>query len=219
MCHTVTSIDKMTSLLVGGRVSPDQPLSDCWIVRDSLWERVEDLPLPLYRHSATSLELSGSTRGVLVYGGRTSGGATVNLWLLWRESSGWVKVKQSSDSLLRPRFGAAMTSNVAREGILLGGMAEDGAIFAEIWHWVVDNKTTPATITIRLRSVDPDPGDPLNLEEVVCRFGACFCWTSTALLLVGGFCPRVLLPREYEILGLTIRQPQSDGLGALWWAV
>ena len=217
MCHTVTSIDKTTSLLIGGRVSPDQALSDCWIVRDGLWERVEDLPLPLYRHSATSLELSGSTRGVLVYGGKTTGGITVNLWLLWQEPTGWVKVKQSSDSLLIPRFGATITSTGAREGILLGGMAADGTVTvtAEMWHWSVEDTSTQALVTVHLRSVDPS--DPPGLGEVICRFGASFCWTSIGLLLVGGFCARVLLPLEYEILRLAICQPQSDGPGALEW--
>lgn len=215
MCHTVTSIDKMRSLLVGGRVSPDQALSDCWIVRNSLWERVEDLPLPLYRHSATSLELSGSVQGVLVYGGKTSGGVTVNVWLLWQESTGWVKVEQSSDSLLRPRFSAAMTSTGGREGILLGGMADDGTIITGIWHWFIDDTSTQTTIALRLRSTKSC--DWQGLGEAVWRFGAHFCWTSASLLLVGGFCARELLPREYDILGLTICRPQSDDLDALQW--
>lgn len=215
MCHTVTSIDKTTSLLIGGRVSPDQALSDCWIVRNSLWERAQDLPLPLYRHSATSLKLSGSTLGVLVYGGKTSGGAIVNTWLLWQESTGWVKIKHSSDSLISPRFGAAMTSTGAKEGILLGGMAEDGTIVADVWKWFVDDTAAQTTITLQIRSIDP--GNPQVLGEVACRFGASFCWTSVGLFLVGGFCARVLLPRDYEILGLTVCQPQSDDPGALQW--
>lgn len=215
MCHTVTSIDRAKSLLVGGRVSPDQALSDCWIVRNGSWERIEDLPLPLYRHSATSLELGGSTRGVLVYGGKTSGGVTVNLWLLWQESTGWVKVKQCSDSFLGPRFGAAMTSTGAREGILLGGMAEDGTNVAEMWHWSVDDRTTQASITLHLRSIDA--GDPPGLRQVICRFGASLCWTSIGLLLVGGFSARVLVPREYEILGLIRGRSQSEDPGGLRW--
>lgn len=215
MCHTVTSIDKTRSLLVGGRVSPNQALSDCWIVRNGLWERVEDLPLPLYRHSATNLELSGSTKGVLVYGGKTSGGVTVNTWLLWQEYDGWVEVKQSSGTLPRPRFSAAMTSTGGRGGILLGGMAEDGIIIAEIWQWFIDNSATQATIALRLRSTQP--GDWQGLGKVIWRFGAHFCWTSTGLLLVGGFCARVLLPREYDVLSLIVSRPQSDDLDALQW--
>ena len=213
MCHTVTSIDETSSLLVGGRVSPDRALSDCWIVRSGSWEKVEDLPLGLYRHSATKVELTDRQQGVLVYGGKTSGGVIVNLWLLWRDSTGWVEVSQSSNTLLRPRFGAAMTSVGANQGILLGGMAEDGTIIAEMWQWFIEDKISEVAIYLQNRSFDL--GDPHGLGNVICRFGACFCWTSIGLLLVGGLSAHILLPREFDILGLAICQSQTQGPGAL----
>ena len=57
MCHTMVPLGVFGHLLVGGRTSPSTPLQDCWLFDGACrsWNRVADLPVPLYRHSATRL--------------------------------------------------------------------------------------------------------------------------------------------------------------------
>lgn len=75
MCHTVTHLDGLSSLLVGGRTSPGNALGDCWLQDEELWKQVHDLPVPRYRHCATSLY--STSPGVLVCGGKSSEGVVL----------------------------------------------------------------------------------------------------------------------------------------------
>ena len=108
LCHTITTLNnELDCLLVGGRQSPDKALKDCWLRRKGVWERVDDLPMRLYRHSAALIGTKSGKTGVLIFGGRSEHGAASNEWLLWQDRAGWRKVEYP-DIVLKPRFGAAM---------------------------------------------------------------------------------------------------------------
>lgn len=57
--HTITTLGNDEKVLIGGRGSPGAPMSDCWILRDNAWERIQDLPAPRYRHRSVAVTLPG----------------------------------------------------------------------------------------------------------------------------------------------------------------
>lgn len=211
MCHTITDLSGGSCMLLGGRTSPDRAMSDCWLYRDARWERVEDISMPLYRHCAVAIGLDTTDPGVLVFGGRSHGGRAVNAWFLWRTSTGWVQLGVSGPEI-QPRFGAVMSSTAPLEGIVFGGLADDGSICCGIWRWSLQNlKSDPVVhLTEHDRLMLP-PGDMLT---VIYRFGACLTWSSIGLLLIGGV-SQSLLPQDYDIVCLTQKVSTKDSMLSL----
>lgn len=151
MCHTTTDVAGTGTLLVGGRLSPDQALADCWFYHKmtNTWERVDDLPEPRYRHSATLVD--GDK--VLVAGGKSDSTNIVDSYLLWSHRKGWQKCKVKKDfgELYEhneevcwpcPRFGASFaTFQNLREGMLSGGLSQDGLVCQDVWIWRLNSLT------------------------------------------------------------------------------
>ena len=190
MCHTITDLGSGASMLVGGRTSPDHALSDCWLSRSHTWERIDDLPSPLYRHSATNVTVHG-VETVLIFGGRTNSKEALNRWLLW-DSNGWTTVSTNGE-LISPRFGAAMASTSPTKGILFGGMGVDGTICQDMWHWEICS--TEPSPSISLLSIT-DTWDSLSIDlGLVCRLGACVARSSVGIIIVGGVTENVLSDR------------------------
>jgi len=158
MCHTITDLGDVGALLVGGRSSPDSGLTDCWLHHKwtNTWERVDDLPIPRYRHSATAIG-AGS---VLIAGGKSNSRTIIKDFSLWSRRRGWVKcatnwivekVTDSGSPDLGARddeqpaiFGGMLavvetnsSSTQTIIGIIAGGMAQDGLISEDIWIWTL----------------------------------------------------------------------------------
>jgi tRNA wybutosine-synthesizing protein 4 len=207
MCHTVTSFpetpetDHVDHLIVGGRSSPDHAHPDCWYQRNHVWERVEDLPKPLFRHCATSVTDAQGRKAVLVYGGKSNNCSVMNEWLLWRNDSGWTKLT-CTENRLTPRFGAAMSSDGADRGILLGGMAEDGTILPEYWRWSLD--FTAETPSVNIIAYFHESS---MLQQKVCRFGASLTQAPSCLYLVGGISHQGILPDDYNVIKILSNDP------------
>ena len=183
MCHAIANCKTGNCLLIGGRASPDRPLSDCWHLEEG-WRRVEDLPYPLYRHCASWIKftLGTSTQsGVLVYGGKTNSNKISGEWLLWRKSAGWCNVKTTGD-ITKPRFGAAMASTAINSGIMTGGMTEDGLSSPKIWQWTV---THDERCRLLLEIKEHEFFSPTAVHGLA-RMGAQLVWFDLGLILVGG---------------------------------
>ncbi|KAL8707630.1 MAG: hypothetical protein Q9220_007368 [cf. Caloplaca sp. 1 TL-2023] len=189
VCHTITQLSREKSLLVGGRTSPDQALSGCWLGSSKGWNAVDDLPIPLYRHCAVALAFGREEAGVLIFGGKTSGGAVVKSWFLWREKLGWSEVMLPSDEI-KGRFGATMATTGVHCGVLLGGMTDEGILCEEIWQWEVTygHAQMPRMSVSLCQSISMPP-----------RIGACLVRSPVGLLLVGGV-SSTLLRQEEEII-------------------
>lgn len=199
MCHTITTLPEDSCMLVGGRTSPDRAMSDCWLYRGARWERVEEIPMPVFRHCAVAIGLDTADPGVLVFGGKSHGGRLLNSWFLWRASMGWVQLGTSGTEI-QPRFGAVMSSAGSTDGIVFGGMADDGSIACGIWKWSIhDLQSNPSIHLTEYDRLTLPPGDTLT---AIYRFGACLTWSSIGLLLIGGISKR-LLPQDYDIVCLT----------------
>ncbi|KAL9047208.1 MAG: hypothetical protein Q9214_000160, partial [Letrouitia sp. 1 TL-2023] len=198
MCHTITTFADDKVLLVGGRTSPSQALSDCWLLSSNTWTRVEDLPAPLYRHCATSIRIREHA-AVLIYGGKNSYGHTEGKWHLWWENVGWVKLIASEPGI-SPRFGASLTSDQPSAGFLLGGMTNDCNICDDVYHWTIrDLDMDPR---IQLTKINKYLITPTSMAPSLYRFGAHLTSSFDGLLLIGGVSNQ-FLPRNREIIKLS----------------
>ncbi|KAI4193289.1 MAG: hypothetical protein LQ348_002910 [Seirophora lacunosa] len=190
-CHTITSVGGGRELLVGGRTSPDEAMRGCWLGGVDGWKTVHDLPKPLYRHCAAAVSVSddgGDAVGVLICGGRSTGGAINGAWYLWQETKGWSELTVSNHSTCEPRFGATIAATRVRQGLLLGGMTEQGTLCDGVWEWFLENNGSPQIWLRRRQDIDIRP-----------RMGACLVQSTAGLLLIGGV-SRSLLSEGEEIL-------------------
>ena len=207
MCHTISALDN-GSLLVGGRTSPEHALRDCWLLQEARWERVDDLPISLYRHCATQVTLKSGYQAVLIYGGKTGASHVSSCWLLWRASFGWVQVTVQ-DKELTPRFGAAIASIGSASGILLGGITADGTILDDLWEWTLNGEDTIPSIELTKARTSW-----LGTLNIIGRMGACLTRSPIGLLLIGGVSSN-FLTQEHEIVCLS--QEISHGTQTLRW--
>jgi tRNA wybutosine-synthesizing protein 4 len=141
MCHTLTDIGSSRAVLIGGRTSPSNPLRDCWIFQkgSNHWERTHELPVALYRHSATRL---GTSSLLLVVGGKTSSSELSKSWFLFHPNRGWITCTVSGTSY-EAVFGANLVFTGSRsskiyEGLLAGGISGDGIITDQVLEWTLD---------------------------------------------------------------------------------
>ena len=214
MCHTITS-DCFGFLVAGGRASPHHPLQDCWLSGKDYWQRVEDLPLPLFRHCATTITLknpnSPTDNASLIYGGRTRSGHVSDQWFLWRKGFGWITIPVSGDPL-KPRFGAVMQQTGFRRGILLGGMANEGTILPDAYEWIIHGDALTLSISLsRMRFSRPDA------HYVIGRLGASLTNLNVGVLLVGGV-SSTLIPQSIEVIKI-FPENTDDDQTIIWnWA-
>ena len=204
-CHTITKLDMASSILVGGRTSPDKANSECWLVNNGSWTRTDELRPGRYRHCAASIQSNGSDdtdARALIFGGKTSSGAVLGDWMVWHRRSGWRMLEVIGQGPA-PRFGAAMavSHQFSTVGLLLGGMTEDGAVIVDLWEWRVD----PDFTKISFRDVR-SLLEPATLQRCA-RFGANLVSSAQGFYLIGGIVAGQLLQREDEVL--IIRQDWS----------
>lgn len=147
MCHTLTEIGDCGSLLVGGRSSPDKAFADCWLYSklSHTWERVDDIPVARYRHTALALD-DGT---VLVTGGKKDSKTVLTDTFLWNRQTGWKECHVDQGG--KPQvFGSLMISDVASttlttSGFLVGGMSIDGRLSTDLWYWELQVIYSPQT--------------------------------------------------------------------------
>jgi tRNA wybutosine-synthesizing protein 4 len=140
MCHSITDIGDAGALLVGGRTSPDNAFADCWLYHKWLdtWERVDNLPVPTYRHGAVSL----GQGYVLIAPGKTNSRNVSTDFYVWSRTLGWVKCLQGPGEKPIPSYGATFTvsersprGSMSSCGMLAGGMSEGGLLLKDVWEW------------------------------------------------------------------------------------
>ncbi|KAL4904898.1 tRNA wybutosine-synthesizing protein 4 [Aspergillus multicolor] len=208
LCHTITTFnDSGDCLLVGGRTSPASALQDTWVRRNNAWQASASLPVGRFRHCATRVGLGvgseGGNSSVLVYGGKTSDGTTLDAWLLWSDiNDGWKTVAvQTKDGGPAPeaRFGACLATVNNTSGALFGGIGADGTILEDSWAWRLYKQADGSLCveltdqTESLKAVSPG-------YDVLPRFGATVTSTLRGLVVAGGIIPRRIVPRHGEIL-------------------
>ncbi|PYH96277.1 LCM-domain-containing protein [Aspergillus ellipticus CBS 707.79] len=197
MCHTITSLAAGDCLLVGGRASPASALSDCWLRHENQWRPTQTLPVPRFRHSATRVALG--SEHVLVYGGKTSDGTTLDTWLLWSSNGdGWQPVEITGSSP-RARFSACLVSMDEASGFLFGGLGADGVMCEDFWAWKLHQRSNGSyCLELHDRSENLRTASPLF--GFLSRFGATVSRTAWGLVIAGGVIPRQTVPLDKEIM-------------------
>lgn len=211
MCHTITDIGAAGALLVGGRTSPDNGSKDCWLYHKwlNIWERVDDLPQPLYRHRAARVGLDH----VLVSTGRIDSKTISSDFLIWSRQNGWVKCELGTGDIPRPSYGSVFFPtdsevskddfNTSKHGILSGGMTGDAELQQETWRWELRGfESESPTITFIKESVT---GHALLLP----RFGAEAIKWNGQILILGGILKHHMLSSDEEICLLSIQQSST----------
>jgi tRNA wybutosine-synthesizing protein 4 len=166
MCHTLTRLSGGDILLVGGRMNPSKSLSDCWLMSNGHWKRVQDLPEPRYRHCAVSV----GNDLVLVYGGTRLDSP----WLLWSREDGWIRVK---NHLVSSRFSSAMSWDTDKgRGVLVGGMDKNGIIHQDAFILTLQGLILNVT--------------ELSSSTLLARYGAKATFVdSETVIIAGGVSP------------------------------
>lgn len=140
MCHTMTDLGTYGTLLAGGRNSPSRAKNDCWLFSKNShqWERIQDLPVPLYRHAVC--RLSGSAVALLI-GGKSGATAVSSAVMVFDPDKGWMTCQVNGSLTPRPVFGAMLTCSGREQegmptfhGFLIGGIS-DGVIQNQILAW------------------------------------------------------------------------------------
>jgi len=137
MCHTITDLGNAGALLVGGRISPDKALKDCWLYHKFLshWERVDDLPQPLYRHSAVAI----GDDSILVCSGKSSSRKIEDQFLIWNRQFGWrscvIEGQIPCATYGATFFKLSHDAYSSPSGILAGGLSNEGILQQDVWSW------------------------------------------------------------------------------------
>ncbi|KAI1300753.1 leucine carboxyl methyltransferase [Xylaria venustula] len=211
LCHSVVDLGSFGSLLAGGRASPSAAFRDCWhfSIEQNKWSPTDDLPVPLYRHSMSQLGHSGM---VLLLGGRSNSSTIFTGCLIHRPGSGWIECDVSGP--YQPVFGAILVSfkthrvtkdksespTVYFDGILAGGLLEDGTISRQLLRWSLEMPTNSRP-TIRFEPM----ASSTSAELLACRFGAsAHVLDDKRVVVVGGVRHNGIVPRADEVIIMEI---------------
>lgn len=224
MCHTAAELGQY-SLICGGRASPSAALKDSWLLKcdDDAWSRTGDLPTPLYRHAMTRLGNSHSM--ALVIGGKTDSYSVFPGCLVYQPGTDWVECVVKGTAYT-PVFGAVLLSFPQAEsepgklnfnGVLLGGMLEDGTVADQSLYWTVNIPEAPEAPSI---TFEPLVLTGRNLgrapRSLANRFGAAgVVYSSSSIALIGGIIADELLGPDEEILRIQISPRSSGDSGSL----
>lgn len=181
MCCTVTDLGDSGVLLAGGRGSPANALSDCWLFHKGAgcrWQSTWSLPVVLFRHGA--VRLAGSSLA-LVMGGKTAASRMSDDCFVFDPERGWLRCRVAG-ARPRPTFGAVVccssqsTSNADGifHGLLAGGMGQDGRIVGEKHSWRLDMTEPKPAIRFEAITGSQRNGDALSLFGAKCvDMGGC----------------------------------------------
>ncbi|PYI15247.1 leucine carboxyl methyltransferase [Aspergillus violaceofuscus CBS 115571] len=203
MCHTITHLSGSDCLLVGGRASPAAGFQDCWVRRGDQWRPTDSLPTARFRHSATRVAFDSDL--VLVYGGKTSDGTTLDTWLVWSNNGdGWLPAEISGGNP-GARFGACLANIDNTSGVLFGGMSEDGVILEDFWTWTL-HRSGEKSFCLEIKDQTKELRELSPLAGSLSRFGATASQTSWGLVIAGGSIPRQNVPAHQELLLLNLKE-------------
>lgn len=237
MCHAITDLGEHGSLLVGGRASPSAALCDCWIFTKSTneWQRIDDLPVPLYRHGMTRL---GRSNLALLIGGKTGPSAIFGGCLVYQPGSGWVECNIIGPKHM-PIFGSLLASHqeatrsptdegVQFHGVLVGGISPDGTVASQLLRWTLTlpengNPTISFTAlsTLKRDSSGEQILDSTNYpDNLISRFGASgFISPGGYLSIIGGIIANDIIPRDLDVLSIDVSDSNYKILSACHIAV
>ena len=200
--HTITEFHG-ECLLVGGRSSPERASCACYHFDSDAWQRVDDLPMGLYRHCTAAVG-----DGVLTYGGKLDSTRISDQFYFWRRNQGWSNLAVTGDHP-GPRFGASMINMKSgcyahsprnRAVLLNGGMNEEGKILDEGYELRLSINDSGNDVAIDCKDITSKLHLTSMGHEAIGRFGATLTHLGEDLLLIGGVCNSGVVRQSDEIL-------------------
>lgn len=189
MCHTLTTVDEKTCILIGGRTAPNKPLNDVWIMRKVngiwKWEEGPCLKTSRFRHNACNI---GNGK-ILIYGGIT----TDSTFLIYDSIMNTFE-KVIYPDIISNNSSSAMTFHLETQtGAIIGG----------------ENNTEISDILILFKLSANNIIFDVNLQSSTMfrRYGAKICFTSyNRLLLIGGMSPYQLFGQYNTIITIDLQE-------------
>lgn len=216
MCSTTTDLGSCGVLLVGGRNSPAKAMSDCWLLsRGSrlFWTKTWNLPRPLYRHSATRLLNSYLA---LVIGGKTGPTDVSSDAFVFHPQRGWLTCQMSGAEAPPVVFGAVL-SNASTpgtepgyfEGMLAGGMKEDGTLNRDTYWWRLELTASQQQPKLAFSKMKLDN----CVRSLLLVFGATVVNLGSSVAICGGVGDTPSIQGQHITL-LTLNDGQASILGS-----
>lgn len=175
MCSTLTDVGTFGQLLIGGRSSPANAFSDCWVFKEleNTWKPTWRLPVPLYRHASLRL---GNSSLVLVTGGRTGASSLSKEYFLFNPTTGWSRCEVHGGVAPAPVLGGVLANSAEEQtspgkfhGLIAGGIGHDGLIETTQYLWSLD--TTGTNVSNVKRTVNKSRLTPSSRQSLldICR--------------------------------------------------
>ncbi|KAI8963032.1 LCM-domain-containing protein [Daldinia sp. FL1419] len=225
MCHTITNLGEYGNILVGGRTSPSSALRDCWLLHkgSNKWQRVDDLPVPLYRHGITRL---GHSDLILLVGGKSDASNIFDGCLVYRPGLGWIEC-EIRGSNYEPVFGNLLVSlggpshstesdNIEFKGLIAGGISQKGIVAKQILRWTLvlpENGKPTISFTAFSASNSPDSStggtkEADHSDSLVNRYGASgFISPEGYLTIIGGILANDIVTQDLDVLIIDVSSP------------
>lgn len=173
MCHTLTYLESSKQImLVGGRLAPNKPLKDCWLLSDSKWEKVQDLPSPRYRHHT----ISTKDDDVIVFGGR--GLKTDSMDWVKFASGSWKPLNCTGDKLPNLYSSAVAWDKSNSNGYIFGGYMNNNTLNKNVFYFEISS--SGVLITDISNNFDADS------KLLLSRIGAKASFLNGLIYVVGG---------------------------------
>ena len=146
MSFTLTDLGDYGYLLAGGRKASGKVCADCWVLKKGpvpLWERIGELPFPVFRHSTVRLK---GTSTALLLGGKISSTEMLQGAFVFHPAKGWLKctINEPVGSGHASRFGATLAcfepesaGNGIYSGVVLGGLCRNGSLKRGLQQWTL----------------------------------------------------------------------------------
>ncbi|PHH83163.1 hypothetical protein CDD82_3328 [Ophiocordyceps australis] len=220
VAFSMTSLGDFGVLLVGGRSSPSNPLSDCWIFHKETqcrWELTWKLPIPLFRHSAVRLAHSSL---ILVIGGKTGPSSISDASFVFDPQRGWSKCRLAG-SAPRPTFGAlaicmpclsSENPGIFR-GLYTGGIGQDGRVATEKYAWYLDFMAKSES-TIRFEPLADVSFGASTSSDCLSLFGAKCVDLGSQVIVCGGMGQNALF-QGYDLIQVATTENGSYSVQTL----
>lgn len=169
------------------------------------WERVEDLPFPLYRHQAVKVG-----HRVLICTGRINSQEISSAYLLWSRQFGWESCILHGD-IPPPTYGTTLIGFTASNpshtqtlghGIVSGGISADCVLEQGVWEWELDHDGQHPNVHFHHSSILLGK---LEHQQYITRFGASVVSHDDKTYICGGIVKDMIMSVPDEICAINSR--------------
>lgn len=174
MCHSLSNLGNGAFLLAGGRLAPNKPLSDCWILKENKWSQLQDIPVSKFRHHSV-VSKEGK---LLIFGGKGSANNKMMDWLIY-ESNSWKYIKGNFE--IPNLYGSSVAwKQELNQGYIFGGFSNDNTFSYNVYKFQLSSDESTVEIS--------ELTDVVSLDDRIylSRFGGKATFFKDDIIIVGG---------------------------------